>query len=57
MIYKSKTLELMDLSSTDYLFLPFDVDALDAYLETDEWRGKAGACMVEGFANRILKKS
>lgn len=56
MIYKSKTLELMDLSSTDYLFLPFDVDALDAYLETDEWRGKAGACMVEGFCKSYIKE-
>lgn len=56
MMYKSKTLELIDLSTTDYLFLPFHADALDAYLETDEWRGKAGACMVEGFCKSYIKE-
>jgi len=56
MIYKSKTCELIDLSTTDYLFLPFDDKALDAYLEGDDWRGKAGACMVEGFCKSYIKE-
>jgi len=56
MIYKSKTIELMDLSATNYLFLPFDADALEAYLKGDEWRGKAGACMVEGFCKSYIKE-
>ncbi len=56
MIYKSKTCELIDLSSTDYLFLPFDTTALHQYLESDEWRGKAGACMVEGFCKSYIKE-
>lgn len=56
MIYKSKTLELLDLSTTDYLFFPFDEDSLEAYLQTDEWRGKAGACMVEGFCRTYIKE-
>ncbi len=56
MIYKSKTCELIDLSTTDYLFLPFDKRALDVYLSGDEWRGKAGACMVEGFCKSYIKE-
>ncbi|WP_263833302.1 septum formation inhibitor Maf [Sulfurospirillum oryzae] len=56
MIYKSKTCELIDLSATDYLFFPFDAKALEAYLEGDDWRGKAGACMVEGFCKSYIKE-
>ena len=56
MIYKSQEYELLDLSSTDYLFLPFDIQELDAYLESDEWMGKAGACMVEGFCKKYIKE-
>ncbi len=55
MIYKSQTCELIDLSSTDYLFLPFDEARLEAYLQGDEWKGKAGACMVEGFCKSYIK--
>jgi len=56
MIYKSKTIELLDLSTTDYRFLPFEAQALQEYLESDEWRGKAGACMVEGFCKSYIKE-
>lgn len=56
MIYKSKTIELIDLSTTDYLFLPFAPKALHDYLESDEWKGKAGACMVEGFCKSYIKE-
>ena len=55
MIYKSKTVELLDLSTTDYHFLPFDKDEIEAYLSGDDWRGKAGACMVEGFCKPYIK--
>jgi len=56
MMYKSHRLEMIDLSTTDYLFLPFDKDALEVYLEGDEWKGKAGACMVEGFCKAYIDK-
>ncbi|MDD2384909.1 MAG: septum formation inhibitor Maf [Sulfurospirillaceae bacterium] len=56
MIYKSREFELIDLSSTDYLFSTFNKEALDAYLEGDEWKGKAGACMVEGFCKPYIKE-
>lgn len=56
MMYKSMTCELIDLSTTDYLFLPFDDSSLEHYLEGDEWQGKAGACMVEGFCKSYIKE-
>jgi len=56
MILKSKKLEFIDLSSTDYIFNEFDKEALEEYLRGDEWRGKAGACMVEGFCKDYIKE-
>ncbi len=56
MVYKSQELELIDISATDYLFSDFDKDDLEAYLESGEWRGKAGACMVEGFCKPYIKE-
>lgn len=56
MIYKSKKMEFIDLSTTKYLFKPFDMDELEAYLDGDAWKGKAGACMVEGFCKKYIKE-
>ena len=56
MIYKSKKMEFIDISATKYLFLPFEADKLGLYLKSDEWKGKAGACMVEGFCKQYIKK-
>ena len=56
MIYKSKQKEFLNLAVTDYLFEKFDEDALEKYLETDDWKGKAGACMVEGFCQKYIKE-
>ena len=56
MIYESKAKKVIDISQTDYIFADFDLDDLDAYLESGEWRGKAGACMVEGFCKSYIKE-
>ncbi|MBN2894550.1 MAG: septum formation inhibitor Maf [Campylobacterales bacterium] len=56
MIYKSAALELIDLSATHYLFDPFDCDDIEAYIRSNEWQGKAGACMVEGFCKRYIRE-
>lgn len=56
MIYKSTDSELIDLSSTEYLFSPFDEKALALFLEGDDWVGKAGACMVEGFCKPYINE-
>lgn len=56
MIYKTPRLELFDISSTHYFFNPFDPNEVDRYLESGEWRGKAGACMVEGFCKPYIRE-
>jgi septum formation protein len=55
-IYHAKDRKIVDISQTDYLFDTFDADDLEAYLQSGEWRGKAGACMVEGFCKPYIKE-
>jgi septum formation protein len=56
MIYKTPQLELMDISSTHYFFDVFNPDDVDAYIASGDWRGKAGACMVEGFCKPYIRE-
>jgi septum formation protein len=56
MIYHAKDRKIVDISKTDYLFSEFDQKDLDTYLKSGEWRGKAGACMVEGFCKEYIKE-
>jgi len=55
-IYHAKEKKIIDISQTDYIFSAFDMDDLESYLESGEWRGKAGACMVEGFCKRYIQE-
>jgi len=57
MIYKTPSLEVMDISSTHYFFNPFDPEDVDRYITSGEWRGKAGACMVEGFCQPYIRET
>jgi len=56
MIYKSEKLELIDISSTDYVFDAFDETDLEQYLASGDWQGKAGGCMVEGFCKPYIRE-
>ena len=56
LIYHSCDKKVIDISQTDYIFDNFDLADLDAYLASGEWRGKAGACMVEGFCKAYIKE-
>jgi len=56
MVYKSSRKTFINLSITRYLFMPFEEKALQRYLESGEWRGKAGACMVEGFCKTYIRR-
>ncbi len=56
MIYHSEEKKLIDISQTDYIFAEFDQDRLERYLQSGVWRGKAGACMVEGFCKPYIKE-
>lgn len=56
MIYKTPKLELIDISITRYFFNPFEPSDIDRYMQSGEWRGKAGACMVEGFCKPYIRE-
>ena len=56
MIYETQYKKLIDISQTDYLFREFNQEDLELYLDSGEWRGKAGACMVEGFCKSYIKE-
>lgn len=56
MIYKSKELELIDISITTYKFAQFEKRHMKEYLDSGECFGKAGAIMVEGFCKPYIKK-
>jgi septum formation protein len=56
LIYHSKKQKIIDISKTDYIFAEFDHDHLEEYLASGEWRGKAGACMVEGFCKPYIQE-
>ncbi|WP_457605185.1 septum formation inhibitor Maf [Nitratifractor sp.] len=53
---KSSKRYFLDLSATHYRFASFDEAELQRYLESGEWRGKAGACMVEGFCKPYIRQ-
>ena len=55
MVYKQKSKMFIDLSKTVYRFAEFDGIDLKNYIKSGEWRGKAGACMVEGFCKPYIK--
>lgn len=55
MIYKSKKLELIDISITTYEFEKFDKTHMNEYINSGECFGKAGAIMVEGFCKPYIK--
>lgn len=52
--YASTRLSFVDLSITEYFFAEFDEIELEKYLESGEWEGKAGGCMVEGFCKNYI---
>lgn len=56
MKYKSKHIEVIDISITTYIFDSFDKEQMKIYLDSNEWEGKAGAIMVEGFCKPYIKK-
>lgn len=55
-IYKTPKIELIDISSTHYFFDIFDPQEVEKYLQSGDWRGKAGACMVEGFCKPYIRE-
>lgn len=48
---------ITDLSRASYTFKPFDENAIQGYLESMSWQGKAGACEIEGFCAKYIESS
>jgi septum formation protein len=44
------------VDETVYEFEKFDENDMKEYIKSGEWKGKAGACMVEGFCKKYIKK-
>ena len=53
--FQRSDLLLVDVSATHYRFDPFDAEDVETYLTSGEWKGKAGACMVEGFCRKYIR--
>jgi septum formation protein len=53
--YACNDYTFVDLSATHYSFAPFDEEDLQRYLQSGQWRGKAGGCMVEGFCKPYIR--
>jgi len=51
--YKGDKFE--NLATTTYNFYPFNLEDLENYLDSEEWKGSAGACKVEGFCKKYIK--
>ena len=55
MVFQKDNFQMIDLSSTDYKFREFESSELEKYLDSNDWQGKAGACMVEGFCQSHIE--
>ncbi len=54
--FKCMRFLFVDVSATHYRFASFDEADLEAYLESGDWQGKAGGCMVEGFCKKYIQQ-
>ncbi len=54
-LFYSKRALFEDLSVTIYRFERFEEEEIERYIRSGRWRGKAGACMVEGFCKKYIK--
>jgi septum formation protein len=52
--YKGKIFD--NLAKTTYYFEKFDDLDIENYLKSGEWKGSAGACKVESFCKKYIKK-
>ena len=50
----SKRIYFNDVSATFYRFREFDKKRVEEYLESGDWRGKAGGCTIEGFCKEYI---
>jgi len=52
--YQTQAYLFSNISTTTYHFAPFEANDIEEYIQSGLWRGKAGACMVEGFCKKYI---
>ncbi|ASM35678.1 Maf-like protein [Campylobacter sputorum subsp. bubulus] len=55
MLFCSQKFEMISVNETKFEFLKFEENDLNFYLQSNEWQGKAGAMMIEGFNKKYIK--
>ena len=55
MIFCGENFELSTLLVASYKFAKFDEKDLEIYLQSGNWRGKAGAMSIEGFNKKYIQ--
>lgn len=53
-VFVGEQFEILNVSEAAYKFAPFPKAELDAYIASGQWRGKAGAMMIEGFNSKFI---
>jgi len=54
MIFDGVALSISAVSVATYRFAPFDADAIESYITSGDWRGKAGAMSIEGWNKKFI---
>jgi len=48
--------DVLEHATTNVTFRALDSDVLDAYLESGEWEGRAGAYAIQGLGGRLVER-
>jgi septum formation protein len=48
--------ELVEVERTDVTFRPLSAELVEAYLESGEWEGRAGAYAIQGLGGRLVER-
>ncbi len=48
--------DVVEHESTNVTFRTLSADALDAYVESGEWEGRAGAYAIQGLGGRLVER-
>lgn len=55
MLFCGENFEIISVNETKFRFYDFKKDDINEYLQSNKWRGKAGAMMIEGFNKKYIK--
>ena len=48
--------EVVEVASTDVTFRPLSPELIEAYVESGEWEGRAGAYAIQGLGGRLVER-